>query len=87
MRGAPDTGTATVLVSSYLGDRVEVELVAGKLRMSGTLGPGMSWPDAGDVIGVELAPEALSMIGAPHQAIRRITNAREWDNVTQGVIA
>lgn len=87
-KGTPDTGTATVLISSYLGERVEVELAAGKLRMSGTLGPGMSWPASGDVVGVELAPESLSLIGAPHLSIKRITSARDrGTTATQEVIA
>jgi putative spermidine/putrescine transport system ATP-binding protein len=62
-KDTPGAGTATVSASSYLGDRIEVELVAGSMHLLGTLGCDQAPPAPGTQVGVALNDQAVCMIG------------------------
>jgi len=54
--GTPGAGRARALVTSFLGERIEVELETGGARLRGLLQPGTAPPKMGDEVGVLLDP-------------------------------
>jgi ABC-type Fe3+/spermidine/putrescine transport system ATPase subunit len=65
-KDTPGAGTATVTGSSYLGDRIEVELAAGSMRLLGMLERNQPRPVPGTQVGVTLNDRAVCAIGGDH---------------------
>ncbi|MGD9943376.1 MAG: ABC transporter ATP-binding protein [Burkholderiaceae bacterium] len=68
-RGTPDAGCATVVDSSYLGERIEVALAAGATSLLASLDSGQPRPVPGSQVGVRLNPAALAVIGAADASV------------------